>query len=319
VELPGPGGSLRQTAVADGLEFPRGLAVTGNRLYVTELRSLPCDPPYPICEGPSVGPTAAEGERTIIREARGRISSYAIDANGGLSGKVVLLDDLPVAGSQHGVNGIAVAPDGDLYASVGHHDFVRYEPIGRDLTPHPEWFGTILRIDPTSGAADVFARGLRNVYGLTFDSQGGLWGVDNDGPAGNGWRLEEVLQIKEARRYGFPQDGTFGPWTDRDDGPVWVLDNTGTAGILWAEEAGMPPGVFVGDCGSLKHLALFELDDRWSTKDPVTEGQTLTDLLEIQGCVTDLAAVGPRTIVAAVFNYDGGGELLRLTIEDGSA
>jgi hypothetical protein len=312
-ELPDAGGELRHTTLAEDREFPRGITIAQGRLYVVELGSLPCKPAFPICVGRSVAPRPADGERMILETARGRISSFAIESDGGLSDEQILLGDLPVADSQHGVNGLATGPDGDVYVSIGYPDALRNEPIGEETTPHPEWLGTVVRVDPRSGEADVYARGFRNVYGLAFDDRGGLWGVDNDGPARNDWRGEELLQIKQGRDYGYPMDGTFGPWSQRDDGPVWLINHFGSAGILWAADASMPPGVFVGSCGGLSHLPLYDIDGRWSVQSSELGSVQLADLLEVPGCITDIAAVGPRTILASVFGYGGGGSLLRIT------
>jgi glucose/arabinose dehydrogenase len=314
-ELPDGTGQLRQTTVADGLEFPRGIAIANNRLYVVEVGSLPCRPAYPTCVGEQVGVTAMDGERTIVKTARGRISSYAIGAEGSLSDQRSLLRDLPVMDSLHAVNGLAFGPDHNLYLSIGNVDALWDQPsIDQGATPHPEWLGTVLRVDPASGQAEVFARGLRNVYGLAFDDRGGLWGVDNSGRAHNDRRAEELLQIKQGRNYGYPMDGTFGVWSQRDDHPVWTIDAAGSAGIRWAGDAAMEPGVFLGSCGRLSYLRLHQVDGRWSVQNPDVDAVQGTPLLNVSGCVTDVAALGPRTILASVFNFGGGGKLLRITL-----
>jgi glucose/sorbosone dehydrogenase len=314
-ELPDARGELRSTTVTEGLEFPRGITIANDRVYVVELGDLPCKPAFPNCLGDQVGPNPADGERMILRTARGRVSSFAVETGGRLSDRRVLLADLPVVDSLHAVNSLVTGPDGDVYVAIGNLDALWKEPTaGQGTTPHPDWLGTVLRVDPRSGQADVYARGLRNVYGLTFDDRGGLWGVDNNGPALGDWRAEELLQLKQGRNYGYPMDGTFGPWSQRDDGPVWTLDVVGSAGILWAGDASMGPGVFVGSCGGLSYLPLHEIDGRWTVQNPDAHAVQLAHLLEVSGCVTDIAAVGPRTILASVFGFGGGGKLLRITL-----
>lgn len=216
----GAAGDLVIGPVVGGFEFPRGIAIVGDRLFVIELGRLPCRPAFPICGGRQLAQDVTEGERTIVRSARGRVISFAIATDGSLSDRRTLLDGLPVADSEHAVNGLAVSAEGDLYVSVGWPNALRFETIDTSLTPHPEWMGTILRVDPDSGDVQVHARGFRNVYGIAFDDRGGLWGVDNDGPARNGWRSEELLHIRPDTHYGFPNDGTYRPWSVREDGPA---------------------------------------------------------------------------------------------------
>lgn len=311
-------GDLVIRPAVEGLEFPRGIAIVGDRLFVVELGSLPCQPAFPICGGRQLAQDVADGERTILRSARGRITSFAIAADGSLSDRRVLLDDLPVADSEHAVNGLAVGPDGDLYVSVGWPNALRFEAFDTSLTPHPEWMGTILRVDPDSGDVRVHARGFRNIYGIAFDDRGGLWGVDNDGPARNGWRSEELLHIRPDTHYGFPDDGTYGPWSVRQDGPVWTLSVVGSAGFAWADEAALGPGVFTGSCGRLDYLALVDADGRYGVINQEGPKPHVEEVVAADGCVTDIVGVAPRTLVASVFGFERG-TLLRIRFADAVA
>lgn len=311
-------GDLVIDPVVDGLEFPRGIAIVGDRLYVVELGSLPCRPAFPICGGRQLAQDVAEGERTILRSTRGRITSFAMAADGSLGDRRTLLDDLPVADSEHAVNGLAVSADGDLYVSVGWPNALRFESIDTSLTPHPEWMGTILRVDPDSGDVQVHARGFRNVFGIAFDDRGGLWGVDNDGPARNGWRTEELLHIRPDTHYGFPDDGTYGPWSGREDGPVWTLSAIGSAGFAWADEAALGPGVFTGSCGRLDYLALVDVDGRYGVVNQEGAKPRVEEVASAGGCVTDIAGVAPRTLVASVFGFERG-TLLRIRFAEAEA
>jgi len=311
-------GQLAIEPVAEGLEFPRGIAIIEDRLFAVELGGLPCTPAFPICGGRQLDQDIKEGERTILRSARGRITSFAIGADGGLSDRRTLLDGLPVADSEHAVNGLAVSPDGDLYVSIGWPNALRFESLDTTATPHPDWMGAILRIDPDTGDAQVYARGFRNVYGIAFDDRGGLWGVDNDGPARNGWRSEELLQIDPGADYGFPDDGSFGPWTVRDQGPVWTLSVVGSAGFAWADEASMGPGVFTGSCGRLDHLSLVDVDGRYGVINVEGPKPRVEEVAAADGCVTDIVGVGPRVLIASVFGFERG-TLLRIRFAEAPA
>jgi hypothetical protein len=314
-ELPAGGGQISIRRVATGLEFPRGITIADNRLYVGELASLPCHPAYPSCFGEQIAPTSEQGERQIIKSARGRISSYAIGPTGELSDRRLLIGDLPVVDTLHSVNGLTIGPDGDLYVAIGAVDALWHEPsLEPGSTPHPEWLGTVLRVNRTTGDAQIFASGLRNVYGLTFDDRGDLWGVDNSGRAQNDRRAEEVLQIKQGRNYGYPADGTFGVWTQRTDHPVWVVDDVGSAGIRWAGKASMQPGLFLGSCGRLSYLRVNNVGGRWTVQNVAVDAVQGAPLLQVSGCVTDVQTLGPQEILASLYNFGSDGKLIRIRL-----
>ena len=45
------GDRVESTVIASGLEFPRGLALAGDTLFVAELGPLPCENPIPAMQG----------------------------------------------------------------------------------------------------------------------------------------------------------------------------------------------------------------------------------------------------------------------------
>lgn len=313
--MPGADGRLETRTVADDLEYPRGLAIIGDRLFVAELAELPCGPVFPLCKGSQLANDDEEGERIILGSARGRITSFAIGADGSLSDRRTLIDGLPVADTEHAVNDLEGGPDGRLYVSIGWPNALRFAAIDATLTPHPEWMGSILRVDPASGAVEVHARGLRNVYGLAFDDRGGLWGVDNDGPARNGWRTEELVRLDAGTDQGFPDDGTFGPWSRRTSGPLWTLDAIGSAGLAWAGDAAMPPGIFTGSCGRLDYLALPDHAGRYGVVNEEGQKPVVEEVATADGCITGIAAVVPKTLIVSVFGYERG-SLLRIRLAE---
>ena len=121
--------------------------------------------------------------------------------------------------------------------------------------------GTIVRFKADGSEFEVFARGMRNIYGITFDNQGRLFGVDNDGNTLKGFRREEVLQIKHGAHYGYPFEGTFDTRSIRTDEPIWIMDNaaSGSAGIAMAADVGLEPGLLIGG-PHLTYLPLSEDD-----------------------------------------------------------
>ena len=297
-ELPDrPGGGLSLTTVADGFTYSRGLAIVGDTLVVADLGPLPCPDPVPVCKGsdvPDVEPLA--GERMILEGSRGRLFAYDIEPDGSLTGERVIVDDLPVANTEHGVNDVVVGPDGSLYVSIGNLDHLPAR-IAVDVDqPNLRLLGTVLRVSADGQTVEVFARGLRNVYGLAFDDDGGLWGVDNDGETPNGWRAEEVLHIRPGRHYGYPSEGSFGDLQVRDDFAVWHAAGPGSAGILWAGDVGLGPGLLIGSFGHIDGLRLAKAAGGWAVQDRSSYAR----LVDVPGFVSDLEALGAGRMLASI-------------------
>jgi hypothetical protein len=312
-ELPQAGGELPTNVVADGFGYPRGLAIAAGRLYVADIVDLPCDPPYPVCTGGFINPgDSSAGEDQILRSARGRLVSFAIGSDGSLTDRRTDLEGLPVAGSEHGVNGVETGPDGAIYVSIGNVGHLK-PPIGTDMTPHPEWFGTVLRLDPATNAVEVFASGLRNVYELAFDPEGTLWAIDNDGPVVNGFRGEEVLQLKQGGNQGYPADGPCGKRTVRDVEPVWTVETSGTAGLAWAGATPLGPGLIYGSCNGLDFLGLYRRNGEPTVENPEREDSVKVKLLEIPGCIPTVTVLPDGSALIGVFSFTGDGYLMRLT------
>ena len=249
-ELPEePGGDLPSLIVASNLDSPRGLAIADDILYVVDLGPLPCPSIY--CSGRDI-------EAQILEESNGSIFAFDVFADGTLGNKRTILTGLPAANYMHGPNGLEIGPDGLLYLSIGGIDSLFNAPdvLNEIDVPNLNLLGTIIRFNPDGSGLEIFAEGLRNVYGLTFDDRGLLYGVDNDGQTLGGWRREEVLQIKQGANYGYPQEGSFGPHQIRDDEPIWFIDGIGAAGISWAERIGLGPGSLIGTTNQLHYLEL---------------------------------------------------------------
>lgn len=311
-ELGNDGQPLDFTPVAEGLTYARGLAVAGDVLVVSDLGPLPeCPEPFPYCKANSV-----EEERRILESSNGRLVAYDIEPDGTLTGERVIADGLPVVSHEHGVNGVVAGPDGHVYAAIGNVDWLlplgdARQPDGYFYAPeerfvaieHPrrDLLGTVIRVPVNGDRLEVYARGLRNVFGLALDEEGGLWGVDNDGSAASGWyRAEEILQIQSGRNYGFPQDGTFGPQSVRDDWPVWLAEGVGSAAVSWTGDVGLGAGLLIGLCGHIDGLRLAEYQGEWV----VEGGGDYGRLLEVPGCVTAITPVGDGRVLAAVFDTE---------------
>lgn len=308
-QRPGPdGGDLQVSTVVDDLVHGRGIALRDGVLYVVELGPLPCVPEKALCEGFDFPPgSPQEGELAILDAMRARVLAFDIAPDGSLSGRRTVISDLPVVSSLHAANGLEVGPDGWLYLAVGSVDRLWRQPERVEgHTPHPEWLGTVLRFDGTGAAPEVVASGIRNMYELTFDDTGRIWGVDNDGYTQGGWLWEEILQVKPGHHYGYPQDGTFGPATVRDDPAAWTSQTAGSAGIAWAGDVGMGSGLLIGDCG---HITLLTPDptwqwERWEEGLIPRSQRSVYD--GVGGCVTSIEPVGWREILATSYGDETG-------------
>lgn len=298
VRLRVEGDSVSSEVLASGLSYPRGLAVTDDAIYVAELGDLPCEDPVPRCKGEHLGPTIADGERTLIETTAGRVLAYPVDAGGTLGSPRVVVDGLSFVNTDHALNDLDLGPDGSLYLSIGNLDQLAWDDDGEPPEgPATELLGSVLRIDPATGAFDVFATGLRNVYGLDFDEGGRLWGVDNDGRGRGIWRFEELTRIEEGLDYGFPEDGTVGPYERRTGFATWIMSSgAGSSGILVHEET-----IISGACGSVTRLSLAS-----------ESGDADLDEVDNRGCVTAIERLPDgRLLLGTVL----GGQPIRVVTE----
>lgn len=128
---------------------------------------------------------------------------WRIPAGGG-AGELVV-SDLPCCFSliDNQPNGITFGPDGYLYLGVGSLTDHAESPTPRskpfaDVLPNE---AAVLRIQPHTGAVEVYASGIRNPYDLAFGVDGQLYVSDNGTLAGPGDRL---LRVERGAHYGWP-------------------------------------------------------------------------------------------------------------------
>lgn len=228
------------------------------------------------------------------------IFAFDVQADGALNNKRTIVTGLPTANFAHGANGIAVGPDGLLYASIGGAEGLYNRPdiVEAIEGPNTKLLGTVIRFNPDGSGLEIFAKGLRNGYAITFDDQGLLWGVDNDGETMGGWHREEVLQIKHGANYGYPYEGTFGPHQIRNDDPIWLMDGYGSAGIEWAGNLGLRLGLIIGMCTDIRYLAMVDYGNGRFLEN--RDDSTL--LAKMAGCVTIVEPGPEQKLMVGVFD-----------------
>ena len=294
------GGKLDIKTVNSELAQPRSIVYSNGRVFISDIK-VPCGKVagFVRCSAADFpGEWPGPAQFKILKESEGIVVSYKTAPDGSLSDRRNVVEDLPVATSDHAPNGLAVGPDGYIYLVMGSVDVLYNRPDLVKQLPQrkQDLLGSVVRFRPDGSGFERFARGIRNVYGLTFGDGGALYGVDNDGPTMHGYRGEEVIHFRQNKNYGYPYEGSYGPFTVATDGPIWILRSTGSAGIAWAPKVGLPPGLLVGSCAQLIYVRIrVETGRPWSRNDEQLLRQT-------NGC-TPTVVGGPdgRLYVGTVF------------------
>jgi hypothetical protein len=107
-----------------------------------------------------------------------------------------VITDLPGARGpdpQHQNNGIAFDPAGNLFLAIGTND-------DRSLDDHP-WGATVLKASADFQTIHVFAKGLRNPFGLAIGPDDSVFVTDNDVRSNAG---DEINHVREGMHFGHP-------------------------------------------------------------------------------------------------------------------
>jgi glucose/arabinose dehydrogenase len=169
-DVDGDGRAETQSVLLSGLRSPFGMALLGGELFVANADSLVAVPFQP-------------GMTSIAARPR-------------------LVARLPAGRNHHWTKSLVASPDGRwLYVGVGSNSNVGENGMGIE-----QGHAAILRVDPRSGAATIFASGLRNPVGMDFNPwSGALWTAVNErDEIGSDLVPDYITSVRPGAFYGWP-------------------------------------------------------------------------------------------------------------------
>jgi glucose/arabinose dehydrogenase len=229
----GDGLAETRTAFLQGLTSPFGMALVGDVLYVANTDALVR---FPYSQGQT------------------QLTAPAI--------KVVDLPGGPL--NHHWTKNVIASADGSkLYASVGSNS-----NVGENGLDQEEGRAAIWEIDPRTGSHRIFASGLRNPVGMTWEPESGaLWTAVNErDELGSDLVPDYMTSVRDGGFYGWPYS-YYGSHVDtrvepqRPDlvakaiAPDYALGpHTASLGLVHSRGTTLPArfadGMFVGQHGS---------------------------------------------------------------------
>ncbi len=145
---------------------------------------------------------ALVGETLYIANADAIVSFPYKDGQTEVTGEPKKVADLPSGINHHWTKNLVASKDGTkLYASVGSNS-----NIGENGMDMEEDRAAILEVDPATGTTRVFASGLRNPVGMSWEPQtGALWtSVNERDELGNDLVPDYITSVKDGGFYGWP-------------------------------------------------------------------------------------------------------------------
>jgi glucose/arabinose dehydrogenase len=149
-----------------------------------------------VTDLPRVHGIALHGGRMYLATIR-EVFVADVSADGSAGAPRAIVTGLP-DGGQHPNRTVGVGPDGMLYVSIG-------STCNQCMETNDE-HATILQMALDGSRRGVFARGLRNTVGFTWNPETRvMWGVDHGADyKGNEIPPEELNEIQNGLHYGWP-------------------------------------------------------------------------------------------------------------------
>jgi glucose/arabinose dehydrogenase len=239
--------------------------------------------------------------------------------------------------NHHWTKNVIASPDGSvLYATVGSNSNVAENGLAAE-----ENRAAILAIDPRSGAARLFASGLRNPNGLDFEPRTGtLWTVVNErDELGSDLVPDYLTSVRDGEFFGWPWS-YFGDHVDtrvqpprpdlvaRARVPDYALGtHVAPLGLAFSRGEALPPayrdGAFVGRHGSWNRDPPLGYDVIFV---PFANGTPSGDPITVLDGFIDAQGRARGRPVGVAFAHDGallvaddvGNAVWRVTAADGS-
>ncbi|MDP1619973.1 MAG: sorbosone dehydrogenase family protein, partial [bacterium] len=167
----GDGVADTRSVFLSGLHSPFGMALMGNDLYIADTDAL---------------------LRFPYRKGETHITAAGVN--------VIALPAGPI--NHHWTKNVIASPDGKhLYVTVGSNSNAGDNGMDKEVNRAAIW-----EVDPATGAARIFASGLRNPNGLGWQPQSGaLWTAVNErDEIGSDLVPDYMTSVKDGAFYGWP-------------------------------------------------------------------------------------------------------------------